>query len=138
MGVSDKIANFVAPIGANVGMNACGGIFPAMVAVITANAYGFQITPVFAIILVITTTIASIGIAGVPGIATIAATVTLASLGLPLEGIALVVAVDPLVDMARTMINVVGAGVTATVVAKKENELNLEVFNAKNETASIL
>lgn len=135
VGVSPKIANFVAPIGANVGMNACGGIFPAMVAVITVNSMGHSFSLVQAIILVITTTIASIGIAGVPGIATIAAAVTLSALGLPIEGIALVAAVDPLVDMARTMINVTGVGVSATLVAKSENELDLELFNKPKERA---
>lgn len=135
VGVSSKIANFVAPIGANVGMNACGGIFPAMVAVITVNSLGGSFTLVQALVLVITTTIASIGIAGVPGIATISAAVTLSALNLPIEGIALVAAVDPLVDMARTMINVTGAGVTATLVAKSEKELNFELFNKVKETA---
>lgn len=129
VGASDTVVDFVAPIGANVGMNACGGIFPAVVAVITANAYGIEFSFVQVIVLVLTTTIASIGIAGVPGIATIAATVTLSALGLPIEGIALVVAVDALIDMGRTMINVTGAGVVATIVAKSEKELNEKVYN---------
>ncbi|VEU82404.1 dicarboxylate/amino acid:cation symporter [Acholeplasma hippikon] len=133
-GITDTVVDFVAPIGANVGMNACGGIFPAVVAVMTANAYGIQFTFVQVLVLVLTTTIASIGIAGVPGIATIAATVTLSALGLPIEGIALVVAVDALVDMGRTMINVTGAGVVATIVAKSENEIDLSVYNNSKET----
>lgn len=135
VGVSPKIANFVAPIGANVGMNACGGIFPAMVAVITVNSMGQTFSVVQAVILILTTTIASIGIAGVPGIATIAAAVTLSALGLPIEGIALVAAVDPLIDMSRTLVNVTGVGVTATLVAKSEKELNFELFNKKKEIA---
>lgn len=135
VGVDTKIANFVAPIGANVGLNACGGIFPAMVAVITVNSMGGTFTLVQALVLVLTTTIASIGIAGVPGIATIAAAVTLSALGLPIEGIALVAAVDPLIDMGRTMINVVGSGITATLVAKSEKELNFDIFNKDNKNA---
>ena len=135
VGVDTKIANFVAPIGANVGLNACGGIFPAMVAVITVNSMGGTFTLVQALVLVLTTTIASIGIAGVPGIATIAAAVTLSALGLPIEGIALVAAVDPLIDMSRTMINVVGSGITATLVAKSEKELNFDIFNKDNKYA---
>ncbi|VEU80993.1 dicarboxylate/amino acid:cation symporter [Haploplasma axanthum] len=131
VGVSDRVANFVAPIGANVGMNACGGIFPAMVAVITANVFGIDFDIVKVLLLVLITTISSIGIAGVPGIATIAATVTLSALGLPIEGIAIVFAVDALVDMGRTMINVTGAGVTAVLVAKSENELDMEKLNSK-------
>ena len=127
-GVSEKIASFVAPLGANIGMNACGGIFPAMVAIFTANAFGINLQFTDYILIIFTTTIASIGIAGVPGIATIAATVVLATLGLPIEGIALVAGVDALIDMGRTAINVTGTMVSATLTAKKENELDLEVY----------
>lgn len=133
VGVSDRIANFVGPLSANVGMNACGGIFPAMVAVLTANAYGIPIGPVEFILLLVITTISAIGIAGVPGIATIAAAVVLSALGLPIDGIALIIAVDPLIDMGRTLINVTGAGVAATIVAKTENELNFDILNSKEE-----
>lgn len=138
VGVSNNTANFVVPLGANIGMNACGGIFPAMVAVITAHMFKIEITLVMALLIVLTTTISSIGIAGVPGIATIAATVTLAALGLPLEGLIIVAAVDPLVDMTRTMVNVVGAAVTATLVAKSEGELNMEIFNQENKAEQII
>lgn len=131
VGVSDRVANFVGPLSANVGMNACGGIFPAMVAVLTANAAGIPLGPVEFILLLFITTISAIGIAGVPGIATIAAAVVLSSLGLPIEGIALIIAVDPLIDMGRTLINVIGAGVAATIVAKRENELDFDVLNSK-------
>ena len=133
VGVSDKVANFVGPLSANVGMNACGGIFPAMVAVLTANAYGITLGPIEFIMLLVITTISAIGIAGVPGIATIAAAVVLSSLGLPISGIALIIAVDPLIDMGRTLINVIGAGVAATIVAKKEGEINLDLLNSEEE-----
>lgn len=136
VGVSDRVTNFVGPLSANVGMNACGGIFPAMVAVITANAFDIELTIVHFILLLVVTTISAIGIAGVPGIATIAAAVVLSSLGLPIEGIALIVAVDPLIDMGRTMINVIGAGVAAAIVAKSENELDFEIFNS-NEVINL-
>ena len=79
-------------------------------------------------LIILTTTIASIGIAGVPGIATIAATVVLATIGLPIEGIALVAGVDALIDMGRTAINVTGTMVSATLTAEKENELDLELY----------
>lgn len=136
VGVSERVANFVGPISANVGMNACGGIFPAMVAVITANAYGIPFGVFDFLLLLVVTTVSSIGIAGVPGISTIAATVTLSALGLPIEGIALIIAVDPLIDMSRTMINVIGGGVAATLVAKTENELDYEILNS-DETVKI-
>lgn len=137
-GVSEKIASFVAPLGANIGMNACGGIFPAMVAIFTANAFGINLQFTDYILIIFTTTIASIGIAGVPGIATIAATVVLATLGLPIEGIALVAGVDALIDMGRTAINVTGTMVAATLTAKKENELDLEIYNKDKSNQEVV
>ena len=138
VGVSERIASFVGPLGANVGMNACGGIFPAMVAVFTANAFGIDLAFTDYLLIILTTIIASIGIAGVPGIATIAATVVLATVGLPIEGIALVVGVDALIDMGRTAVNVTGTMVAATLTAKKEGELNQEVYHADKANMEVV
>lgn len=129
-GVSDRVANFVAPLGANMGMNACSGIYPALVAVFTANATGTELTLINYVTIIIASMIASIGIAGVPGIASVVATVVLASVGLPLEGLLLVIAVDAFVDMGRTSLNVTGTLAAATVVARSENELDDEIFNS--------
>lgn len=137
-GVSERIASFVGPLGANVGMNACGGIFPAMVAIFTANAFGIDLVFTDYLLIILTTTIASIGIAGVPGIATIAATVVLASLGLPIEGIALVAGVDALIDMGRTAVNVTGTMVAATLTAKQENELDETVFYSDKKAIEVV
>lgn len=136
-GVSERVANFVGPIGANIGMNACGGIFPAVVAVLTANAYGIELGVIEFILLLVITTVSAIGIAGVPGIATIAAAVVLSSLGLPIEGIALIIAVDPLIDMGRTMINVTGVGVAGMLVAKSEKELDFDVLNSEPKDLAV-
>ncbi len=130
VGVSERIASFVGPLGANIGMNACGGIFPAMVAIFTANAFGISLAFTDYLLIILTTTVASIGIAGVPGIATIAATVVLATLGLPIEGIALVAGVDALIDMGRTAVNVTGTMVAATLTAKSEHEFDTAIFEA--------
>ncbi len=138
VGVSERIASFVGPIGANIGMNACGGIFPAMVAIFTANAFGINLVFSDYLLIILTTTIASIGIAGVPGIASIAATVVLASVGLPIEGIALVIGVDALIDMGRTAINVTGAMVSATLTAKSEGELDTEIFNKDKRNVEVV
>lgn len=138
VGVSERIASFVGPIGANIGMNACGGIFPAMVAIFTANAFGINLVFSDYLLIILTTTIASIGIAGVPGIASIAATVVLASVGLPIEGIALVIGVDALIDMGRTAINVTGAMVSATLTAKSEGELDMEIFNKDKRNVEVV
>jgi len=132
VGVNDRISSFVAPLGANVGMNACGGMFPAFVAIITANVFGLDLSIAEYGLIILTTMVASIGIAGVPGIASIAATVVLASLGLPLEGIGLVIGVDALVDMGRTALNITGTMVSATLVAVSEDELDKEVYKQEN------
>lgn len=116
-------------------MNACGGIFPAMVAVLTANAMGQPLTAVQLVLLLVVTTISAIGIAGVPGIATIAATVVLSALNLDIAGIGIIIGIDALIDMGRTMINVIGGGVAATIVAKSENELDFEMLNSKETPA---
>lgn len=137
-GVSERIASFVGPLGANVGMNACGGIFPAVVAVFTANAFGINLGLTDYLMIILTTTIASIGIAGVPGIATIAATVVLVSVGLPIEGIALVVGVDALIDMGRTAINVTGTMVAATLTAVSEKEFDKDVFDLDKKNMAVI
>ncbi|MGE6756038.1 dicarboxylate/amino acid:cation symporter [Rossellomorea sp. NPDC071047] len=120
--VSKKIANFVAPLGATINMDACGGIYPAIVAVFVSNIYGIELTFVHYALIVLTATIASVGTAGVPGTASIMATVVLSSAGLPVEGLALVLAVDPILDMARTTVNVTGDLVVSLIVGKSEGE----------------
>ncbi|MFW5894386.1 MAG: dicarboxylate/amino acid:cation symporter [Bacillota bacterium] len=132
-GVSEEVASFVSPLGANVGMNACGGMFPAFVAIITANAFGLELVWTDYFLIVLMTIIASIGIAGVPGIASIAATVVLAGLGLPLEGIGLVIGVDALIDMGRTALNITGTMVAATLTAKSEDALDFDIYQSDNQ-----
>ena len=131
-GVDEKISNFSAPLGATMGMAACAGIFPAMVAVLTANAQNVDLTFTMVITILLASVVASIGIAGVPGIASVAATVVLASAGLPLEGLLLVLAVEAFVDMGRTMVNVTGSTVAATLTARSEGAFDMDAFNADN------
>lgn len=129
--ISERIANFVAPMGASMGMNACGGLYPVMAAMFVARVYGITLTPDKYLILILVTTIASFGTAGVPGTASIMSTVVLASMGLPVEGIAMLMGVDTVIDMARTATNVTGASVTALLVANSEGEFDREGFNAQ-------
>lgn len=129
--ISEKIANFVAPMGASMGMNACGGLYPVMAAMFIANVYGMPLSPGKYVILILVTTIASFGTAGVPGTASIMSTVVLASMGLPVEGIAMLLGVDAVIDMARTATNVTGASVAALLVADSEGEFDREAFNAE-------
>lgn len=134
--ISENIASFVAPMGATMGMNGCGGLYPVIVAMFVARVFNIPMNFYSYILLILVTTIASIGTAGVPGTASIMATVVLASMGLPVEGIAMVIGIDTFLDMARTATNVTGASVVALLVAESEGEFNREEFNT-NKTDSL-
>ena len=134
--ISEKIANFVAPMGASMGMNACGGLYPVMAAIFVARVYNIPLTVNQYIVLILVTTIASFGTAGVPGTASIMTTVVLSSMGLPVEGMAMLLGVDTVIDMARTATNVTGASLTALLVADAEGEFDRAAFN--NEKADEL
>lgn len=118
--VSETVASFVAPLGSTIGMNACGGLYPAIVAIFVANMFKSDLTMYHYFLIVITTIISSIGIAGVPGAATMSTTVVLSTIGLPVEGMAMVIAVDAIIDMMRTLTNVTGSAVAAVVVDETE------------------
>lgn len=119
VGVSTGTANFTATLGTTIGMNACAGAFPAVVAVMVANMQGIPITPVFLLSLLVVIVLGSFGMAGVPGTAYIATTVVLGGMGLPFAPVALILPIDSIIDMGRTMINVNGAMVISTVIDKE-------------------
>ncbi len=127
--ISDRIASFTASLGASIGMNGGGGVYPTLVAVFVAKLFNIELTFTHYVLLFVTAAISSIGIAGVPGAATISATVVLSSLGLPVEGLAMILGIDVVVDMIRTMTNVTGAAVASILVASTENELDVDAFN---------
>ena len=114
-----QVAGFVAPLGATMKMDGCGAIYPAIVCVLTANLLHIDLSLQQYILIIITSAIATIGTAGVPGTASIMATVVLVSVGLPLQGLALVIGIDKIVDMIRTMTNVTGTGAVSVIVNKK-------------------
>lgn len=130
--ISDRIASFTASLGASIGMNGGGGVYPTLVAIFVARIFNIELTLTHYVLLFVTAAISSIGIAGVPGAATISATVVLSSLGLPVEGLAMILGIDVVVDMIRTMTNVTGAAVASILVASTENELDVDGFNDKN------
>lgn len=109
------VATFVPSVGATIGMNACSGVFPAMLVVMTLTIMHQPLTPHFVVMVMFINAIASLGISGIPGSAYIAATVSLTSLNLPYAVIALVQGIDPIVDMGRTATNVNGVLTTALV-----------------------
>ncbi|REK71692.1 dicarboxylate/amino acid:cation symporter [Paenibacillus paeoniae] len=131
--VSPRIASFVAPLGASVNFNGCGGVWPAIVAVFSAQLFGITLSLTDYIILVLVSIISSIGVAGVPGPAVISTTVVLTALGLPLEGIAIVAGVEALIDMGRTAVNATGTTVTSLLVANSEGEFDREAFNRNDD-----
>ena len=120
--VRESVAGFVVPLGSTMKMDGCGAIYPAIVCVLTANLFHIDLSLQQYALIIITASIATIGIAGVPGTASIMATVVLSSVGLPLEGLALVIGIDKIIDMIRTMTNVTGAGTCTLLVDKHFKE----------------
>ena len=116
---SPAIANFSASFGATIGQNGCAGIYPAMLAVMVAVPMGINVLdPVWLTSLVAVVVISSFGIAGVGGGATFAALVVLPTMGLPVTIAALLISVEPLIDMARTALNVNGAMTAGTLTQR--------------------
>lgn len=132
--VSDKVASFVAPLGATINMNGCGGLWPAIVAIFVARIYNIELSIADYFLLVGSATIASVGTAGVPGPSSISTTVVLTSLGLPLEGMALILGIDPIVDMARTAVNATGTTVSSVVIANSEGEFDREAYGEQSRS----
>ncbi|MTI68073.1 MAG: dicarboxylate/amino acid:cation symporter [Firmicutes bacterium] len=123
IGVSDKIASFVLPLGATINMDGTA-LYQGVCALFIAQVYGIELTFAQMATIVLTATLGSIGTAGVPGAGMIMLSIVLQSVGLPLEGVALVAGIDRVLDMARTSINVVGDTSAATIIAATEGELN--------------
>lgn len=129
LGVSKNIANFLLPIGATVNMNGTA-IFQGIAAVFVAQAYGIELGWISMLIIVVTATLSAVGTAGVPGSGLITLSIVLSSVGLPLEGIAIIAGIDRLRDIACTVMNVLGDAVVAVYVAKTEGELDVEKYNS--------
>ncbi|MCH8537208.1 MAG: dicarboxylate/amino acid:cation symporter [Alkalimonas sp.] len=124
--VSKNYASFVLPLGATINMDGCGGIYPAIAAIFIAHLYGIPLDWLSYVLIAGTATLASLGTAGVPGSAMVMLTVTLSVVGLPLEGIAFIAAVDRIIDMMRTATNVTGDTMVALVVARSEGMLETD------------
>ena len=131
MGVDNGIASFVGSLGSNMGMNGCASIYPALMAVTLANMSGTKMDVSFYGMLIVIIVIGSLGIAGLPGSATMAVSVAISGMGMgayfPLAGG--IIAIDPILDMGRTMLNVNGTMVTAVAVGKSFNKVDKEIYN---------
>lgn len=113
------IANLAASFGATIGQNGCAGIYPAMLAVMVAPTVGVDpLDPMFILSLVAIIAVSSFGIAGVGGGATFAALIVLPAMGLPITIVALLISIEPLIDMGRTALNVSGAMTSAVVTTR--------------------
>lgn len=126
LGVSEKISSFVLPLGATINMDGTA-LYQGVCALFLAQVYGIDLTMGQMMTIILTATLGSIGTAGVPGAGFIMLTLVLQSVGLPLEGLALIAGIDRILDMARTSVNVVGDASCAVVVAASENEIDLSV-----------
>ncbi|GAB54793.1 L-cystine uptake protein tcyP [Glaciecola punicea ACAM 611] len=117
--VPPAIANLSASFGATIGQNGCAGIYPAMLAIMVAPSVGIDpMTLGFILPLIGIVVISSFGIAGVGGGATFAALVVLPTMGLPIEVVALLISIEPLIDMARTALNVSGSMISGVITSK--------------------
>ena len=129
LGVKNEVASFTVPLGATINMDGTA-IMQGVATVFIAQAYGIDISFTGYLMVVLTATLASIGTAGVPGVGLITLALVLQQVGLPVEGIALIIGVDRLLDMMRTAINVSGDAAIATIVAKSEGKFDQAVFDA--------
>ena len=120
-GISNKVTSFVIPLGATVNMDGTA-LYEAVAAMFIAQAYGIEMTLVQQIVIMLTATLASIGAAAIPSAGLFTMMIVLNTVGLPLEGLAMIWAVDRLLDMCRTAVNVWGDSCGTAIVAKLEGE----------------
>ena len=133
MGISEGASNLSASLSVTIGQNGCAGIYPAMVVTMIAPTLGINVLePTFLIKVIIIIAIGSFGIAGVGGGATNAALITLSALNFPVGLVAVLLGIEPIIDMGRTMLNVNDGMITAAVTGKVCKEVDMEKFNSKN------
>ena len=128
LGVKKSAASFTIPLGATINMDGTA-IMQGVATVFIANAYGLDLALSQYFTIVLTAMLASIGTAGVPGVGLVMLAMVLEQVGLPVEGIGLIIGVDRILDMLRTAINVTGDAAVSTVVAIKEKSFDYKVFN---------
>jgi len=133
LGVDYASANFSGTFGLSIGQNGCAGIYPATLVAIIAPTMGIDITnPMYILTVMAVVAISSFGVAGVGGGATFAALIVLGSLGLPISIVGLVISVEPIIDMARTMLNVNDSIVAGIISSKTINQFDESMMNDRN------
>jgi Na+/H+-dicarboxylate symporter len=134
MGVPRHYASFAIPLGATTKMDGCAAIYPSLAAIFVANFYGVPLGVTDYLLIVLVSVLGSAATAGMTG-ATVMLTLTLSTLGLPLEGVGLLLAIDPILDMGRTALNVTGQSLVAVIVAKREKILDQDTYDAAARTS---
>ena len=130
LGVKNEVASFTVPLGATINMDGTA-IMQGCATVFIAQAYNMDISMTGYLMVVLTATMASIGTAGVPGVGLITLALVLTQVGLPVEGIALIIGVDRLLDMMRTAVNVSGDAAISTIVAKSEGKFDMDLYERR-------
>jgi Na+/H+-dicarboxylate symporter len=128
LGVNNSVASFTVPFGATINMDGTA-IMQGVATVFIANVYNVELGVVGYLTVILMSVLASIGTAGVPGVGLIMLSMVFHQVGLPVEGIGLILGVDRLMDMIRTAVNVSGDAVVSSIVAKSEGKLNVSVYN---------
>ena len=131
LGVRSSIGSFTVPLGATINMDGTA-IMQGIATVFISQAYNIDLSMIDYLMVILTATLASIGTAGVPGVGLIMLAMVLEQVGLPVEGIALIIGVDRLLVMTRTAVNVCGDAMVSCVVAVSEDEFDSDTFHAKN------
>jgi len=132
LGVPSAYASFAVPFGATTKMDGCAAIYPALAAIFVAQFFGIALSPIQYLLIIVVAVFGSAATASTTG-ATVMLTLTLSTLGLPLEGVGLLLAIDPILDMGRTATNVAGQALVPTLVAKREGILDLGLYNAPRQ-----
>jgi proton glutamate symport protein len=121
LGISKEVSSFVLPIGATINMDGTG-LYQSVSAVFIAQVFGYDLTMQQQLNIILTATLASIGTAGVPGAGIVMLVIVLNAIGIATEGIALIFAVERILDMFRTVVNVTGDAAVAVIVDSKDRE----------------
>ncbi|WP_156759174.1 dicarboxylate/amino acid:cation symporter [Microbacterium karelineae] len=132
LGVPREYASFAVPFGSTTKMDGCAAIYPAIAAIFVAQFFDVQLTIIQYALIILVSVVGSAATAGTTG-ATVMLTLTLSTVGLPLEGVGLLLAIDPILDMGRTALNVTGQAFIPALVAKREKILDLDLYNAPRE-----
>ena len=130
LGVPRSYAAFAVPLGATTKMDGCAAVFPALAAIFVAQFYGVELEWGQYLLIIAVSVLGSAATAGTTG-ATVMLTLTLSTLGLPLAGVGLLLAIEPIVDMGRTALNVTGQALVPAVVAKREGILDRAVYDTE-------